>query len=249
VNDYQVGTLVVDMFDARTKQAIWHGIASDAEPNKTGANTKATEQAVEKMFSRFPPALAASLATGEIKNDAPRFLFSEQPATLIRIDGDPVYRSIEGTDLERIINTKPLIVRDTSGIHYLKVDGGWMETYLLSGMWSVSVGPRLGAEPTLQLSTDAIKIPRPGAGADPTIFISTTPAELIVTDGPPRFVTIKGTSLEHVENTTATVFKEPTDDEMYVLASGRWFRAWRNDGPWQFVPSGRLPADIAAVRP
>jgi hypothetical protein len=75
-----------------------------------------------------------------------------------------------------------------------------------------------------------------------------TPAELIVMDGPPRYAPVEGMTLEYVENTTATVFKEPTDDELYVLTSGGWFRAWTNDGPWQFVPRNELPADIAAVR-
>ena len=56
---------------------------------------------------------------------------------LIRIDGDPVYRRIEGTDLERIVNTKVLIVRDSADIHYLKVRDGWMEAYGLMGDWSV----------------------------------------------------------------------------------------------------------------
>src|ERR1700731_2771958 len=55
-----------------------------------------------------------------IKNDPPKLLFSRQSAILILIDGDPVYRPIEGTDLQRIINTKPFIVRDEAGIHYLK---------------------------------------------------------------------------------------------------------------------------------
>src|SRR6202035_2674983 len=34
-----------------------------------------------------------------IKNDPPELLFSEHSAVLVLIDGDPVYRSLEGTDL------------------------------------------------------------------------------------------------------------------------------------------------------
>jgi hypothetical protein len=60
VNDYKVGTLVVDIFDATTKQAIWHGFASDALSDNARSNAEATEQAVDKMFSSFPPALAAA---------------------------------------------------------------------------------------------------------------------------------------------------------------------------------------------
>jgi uncharacterized protein DUF4136 len=55
VQDYKVGTLVVDIFDAKTKEAIWHGHASDALSNNASSNAKATQQAVDKMFSSFPP--------------------------------------------------------------------------------------------------------------------------------------------------------------------------------------------------
>src|SRR5713101_4334176 len=58
VNDYKVGTLVVDIFDAKTKQAIWHGTASDALSDNAKSNAQATEQAIDKMFSSFPPGSA-----------------------------------------------------------------------------------------------------------------------------------------------------------------------------------------------
>src|SRR6202521_3416188 len=195
------------------------------------------------------------------KNDPPRLLFSRQSAILILIDGDPVYRPIDGTDLQRIINTKPFIVRDAAGIHSLKLFDGWVEAYTLTGIWSVAGVPPRGAEQALQRAVAAKTVdlldgatpgtpgdtPTLAVGAVPTIFISTGPADLIVTNGPPRFAAVEGTALEYVENTTANVFKEPTDDELYVLTSGRWFGAWRTDGPWEFVPSRELPADIAAI--
>jgi hypothetical protein len=60
VNDYKVGTLVVDIFDAKTKQAIWHGFASDALSDNAASNAQATEQAVDKLFSTFPPGSATA---------------------------------------------------------------------------------------------------------------------------------------------------------------------------------------------
>jgi hypothetical protein len=196
-----------------------------------------------------------------VRNDPPRLLFSEQPAILILIDGDPVYRAVEATELQRVVNTRPFIVRDKDGIHYVKVFDGWMQAYSLTGLWSVAGVPPPGAEEALQQAVAATTVdlldgripgtddtPKLAADALGIIFVSTVPADLIVTDGPPRFATIEGTSLKYVENTTANVFKEPTDDELYVLSSGRWFRAWRTDGPWQFVPSDELPADFAAIQ-
>jgi hypothetical protein len=58
VNDYKVGTLVVDIFDAKTKEGIWHGTASDALSDNAKSNAQATEQAIDKMFSHFPPGSA-----------------------------------------------------------------------------------------------------------------------------------------------------------------------------------------------
>jgi hypothetical protein len=58
--DYKVGTIVVDIFDARNKQAIWHGYATDALSDSAKSNAKATEDAVVKMFDNFPPAPRAA---------------------------------------------------------------------------------------------------------------------------------------------------------------------------------------------
>src|SRR4051812_48078017 len=68
----------------------------------------------------------------------PRIYFAEAPALLVRVEGPPVYRRIPGTDLERVINTGAVIVRDTAQLHYLRVLDGWMESYGLTGDWTVS---------------------------------------------------------------------------------------------------------------
>jgi hypothetical protein len=55
VSDFKVGTLVVDIFDARSKQAMWHGSATDALSDNAKSNASITQQAIDKMFARFPP--------------------------------------------------------------------------------------------------------------------------------------------------------------------------------------------------
>src|SRR6266852_2753342 len=52
---YRVGTLVVDLFDAKTKQLIWRGNASDTLSNNSDKNIKNLDKGVEKMFKKFPP--------------------------------------------------------------------------------------------------------------------------------------------------------------------------------------------------
>jgi Domain of unknown function (DUF4136) len=52
---YQVGTLVIDLFDTKTKQLIWRGSASDTLSNNSNKNIKDLDKGVEKMFKKFPP--------------------------------------------------------------------------------------------------------------------------------------------------------------------------------------------------
>ena len=52
---YQVGTLVVDLFDAKTKNLIWRGSSSDTLSSNADKNTKNLDKGVQKMFAHFPP--------------------------------------------------------------------------------------------------------------------------------------------------------------------------------------------------
>lgn len=52
---YKVGTLVVDLFDTKTKDLIWRGSSSDTLSNSADKNTKNLDKGVEKIFSHFPP--------------------------------------------------------------------------------------------------------------------------------------------------------------------------------------------------
>ena len=56
--DYKDGTLVVDLYDAKTKQLIWRGSAEDMLSNKAEKNEKNLNKGVAKMFKAFPPGSA-----------------------------------------------------------------------------------------------------------------------------------------------------------------------------------------------
>lgn len=55
VTTFTVGTLIVDMFDTRTKQPIWRGTASDTVSEDPQKNTALMQEAVDKLFRAFPP--------------------------------------------------------------------------------------------------------------------------------------------------------------------------------------------------
>jgi len=55
VDTYKVGTLIVDLFDAKTKKLIWRGSASDTLSSKSDKNIENLDKGVQKMFDHFPP--------------------------------------------------------------------------------------------------------------------------------------------------------------------------------------------------
>ena len=56
VNEFTVGTMVVDIFDAKTKGLIWRGIGVDELSDKADKNQKKIANATKDMFKKFPPA-------------------------------------------------------------------------------------------------------------------------------------------------------------------------------------------------
>ncbi len=55
VRTYQMGTLVVDLWDAQAKQLVWRGVASDTISDNPQQNEKKIDKAAEEMFKRYPP--------------------------------------------------------------------------------------------------------------------------------------------------------------------------------------------------
>jgi hypothetical protein len=54
-SEYLVGTLVVDIFDAKSKALMFRGTASDELSDKPDKNKKKLDKAANKMFKDFPP--------------------------------------------------------------------------------------------------------------------------------------------------------------------------------------------------
>jgi hypothetical protein len=198
--------------------------------------------------------------TQPLNNHPPRIIFSQRPSVLAYIDGAPRYVPVKGSSLMRIINTRVLILRDKAGKYYFHLFNGFMEAQSLNGPWTIAralpkdisvamnEARRLQQVDLLEGQADPQTNKYPTLEeVQPLVFISTTPAELIVTDGLPNYVPIQGTKLLYVENTSAHVFKYLGDQKTYVLLSGRWFRAVSLNGPWEYVSGKHMPADFARI--
>ena len=52
---YKVGTLVVDLFDTKSKKLVFRASSSDTLSDKSDKNIKKLNKDVQKMFDHFPP--------------------------------------------------------------------------------------------------------------------------------------------------------------------------------------------------
>ncbi len=85
-----------------------------------------------------------------LRNDPPRIVFSTTPAILVLIDGSPAYQPVSGTAYARVVNTRPLILKDAAGAHYLRLFDGWMTAPAIVGPWSVVKAVPKDLDPVMQ---------------------------------------------------------------------------------------------------
>jgi hypothetical protein len=55
IRKYTRGTLVIDIWDARTKQLVWRGTASDSVSDDPTKNDQKVQKALQKLFKSYPP--------------------------------------------------------------------------------------------------------------------------------------------------------------------------------------------------
>ncbi len=201
--------------------------------------------------------LARRSAQQPLNNDPPRIVYSDRPAVLVPIDGNPVLRPVADTGLMRVANTRALILQDKASARYfLFVSDRWMQAQGLEGPWSEAADPPAQLEQAKQLATqqDQVDLLEADAGENPaapavlSVFVSTTPAELLQTEGPAQYAPIQGTQLLYVTNSPNKVFLDLRTQNHYALISGRWYRTGAlAQGQWAFVPAAGLPADFALI--
>ena len=198
----------------------------------------------------------------DVKNDPPKVIIATKPSLLVLIDGPPQLREIEGTKLQRVINTRAvLLFENDKKNYYLRVQDWWLQAKDLEGPWTYAKklpddmrGPRSTWSTRrpgrpFQTEDQASKQPslkEAGKKAEiPVVYVEFGPAELIETKGDPAYNAIPGTALEYVQNTNGNIFR--LDTQYYILISGRWFSGASLQGPWTFVAGTNLPPDFAKI--
>ena len=216
--------------------------------------------ALDRIEASLAASSAAKPAGLPVKNGVPQIIVSYAPAILIPIDGAPVWKRVPGALVERVINTRAVVLREpgTSTV-FLHLYDGWLSASALSGPWALAPSPPLGLDEIAKklaseghgdLLDGGTAQPKPSlANGVPAIHTTQTPSELIVFKGQPELVPISGTSLLFCTNTTSDVFVDSGTGSYYVLISGRWYSAGALTGPWAYVASSALPVDFLQIPP
>ncbi len=197
-----------------------------------------------------------SVASVAVENPVPRIVFAVAPAALVLIDGAPVLHALPGSTMQRVVNTRPLVLKDAGGTWYALAAGHWYRTRDLTEGWAVLASPPAAlaaAEKAAaqQQAFDPLPPPpnTPAGAPAPALVASVTPAELVQTKGQPELAPVPGTTLLEIRNADHAAFVDTKDNRTYVLVSGRWFAAADRAGPWSAVAADALPADFAKIPP
>jgi hypothetical protein len=193
----------------------------------------------------------------DINTQVPHIIYATHPSVLVTIDGAPRLQKNKKMGLEAVINSPFIIVQNKDHLFYLYGGGHWYSAPSATGPYSY-----IGGKPSSRLRrigrdydkamADRDKDNMENTVADttiPAVIISTTPAELVQTNGEPDLLPVQGTVLLYAENSPNDIFIDTQSQLYYILLSGRWYKNKTLDanGGWGYVASDQLPADFAKI--
>jgi hypothetical protein len=210
--------------------------------------------ALDKVFAAVDRSqlTAARRITPGIKSDPPTIFYSAAPAIMVAFDGDPVWSPIKDVDLKFAVNTNwDIFQQPSTKTFYLRSDANWFSSSDVKNGW-VPAGTLPDSFSKLPADDNwkevLANIPGKAVSPEkmPKIYVSTTPAEMIVTEGQPKYTPVRGTTLQWVNNTESDVFRNGRSGDFFYLVAGRWFSAPALTGPWRFA-TPNLPADFQKI--
>ena len=158
--------------------------------------------ALDRLEAALAEKTVDSVASGRtLKNDPPRIIFAETPTLHVPIDGTAVLRPAGEAGLDRVINTRQLILFDKAqSRYYLRLYDGWMTAAALEGPWEVAADAPKTLDKAMNVVLKTMQVdlldgtspensgeekptapPSLAKDPGPAIHVSTSPTEVIVT--------------------------------------------------------------------
>src|SRR5580765_1281667 len=202
---------------------------------------------LEELQAGLASAERARASVAGLDTLPPHIVFIEARAILVPYDGAPALEKIEGTSLERVVNTPYAVVHDPkSRMYYLNGANLWYEAKEPRGPWSVIPEPPAAVHAVVPPDTSAADQVE---GTPPLVVTATEPTELISTDGAAKYAPLVEDELLYVTNTESDVVREVSTQRIYVLLAGRWYWAKSTAGPWTFIRGDGLPTSFSRIPP
>lgn len=236
-------------------------------PNTTEPEEKALRQAVDELYPQgqsltvsldrvlayLDPDKQAQQQAVDLNLQPPKIFSSTKPAILVMFMGEPQLQPVvkDQPDLMFAVNSNwPIFFDATERKYYLLNGDNWLTTAdAKKGPWApAGTLPKALSSLPEDENWDEVRKNVPGkrVSSPPEVFISTEPAELILTQGEPTFSPVGGTKLMRVANTESILFLHFGEKNYYFLTAGRWFKAQALKGPW-LAASKNLPADFRKI--
>ena len=184
-------------------------------------------------------------------NEPPTIIYRTKPTSLVILDGEPKIQKDTELDADRVVNSPALIFKEgnqwnmyNGGIWYksASVTTGWTPSQTMSAKVK-SINEQIKKQEVE--NNEGKEITETPVVTD--ILVSTTPAELIQSDGAADYQSIAGTSLLYIANSSKNIFKDINSQSNYILIAGRWYKSASLNGPWSYVDADKLPADFAQI--
>jgi len=207
--------------------------------------------ALDRVLVQVDKSLISPKNVEGLKSDPPQIFMSRTPAILVSFDGEPIWSPIKDNDLKFAVNTNwDFFQYPPTNTYYLRNDATWLKSKTTGGPWTPA-GTLPESFRKLPADDDnwkdvVLNLPGKPITHVPKVDVTTTPAELILFDGEPKYVPVPGTKLLWISNTESDVFRLGENGPVFYLVAGRWFRAPNLNGNWSFA-TPELPEDFKKI--
>lgn len=252
-NNYRVSSIQITniKFPSAISQEQSDEIKSTLQSEMAGTGINISKDEIQNALSSNQ---AQQKLSNTFNNTPPKVIYSNQPATLVLIDGTPKMQMNNDWGVETVINTPFTIVKNIDNRFYLYGGKRWYTGPAATGPFSyiTSVPDNLQKVQSAVDNADNNNNKNDENNSFdnntiPQIIVSTEPAELIQTNGEANFSPIENTGLLYVKNSSNDIFMDVNSQQYYVLLSGRWYKSGSLKSQWQFIGSDKLPSDFSKI--
>jgi hypothetical protein len=239
-------------FPGQTDDNFTGGLKTTLEANLPQA---AGDLSLDELLSSLDQNQEQKKLSKDLNTTAPRIIYADRPSLMVLIDGQPKLEPNKDWGLDVVVNSPFTIVKNNDGLYYLYGGKHWYSAQAATGPFAPAGNVPSNLQ-QVQNSVDAANSANAGyvdsaaAAQDQVvsnIVVSTSPAELIQSNGPATFSPISGTDLSYVSNSTNDIFQDQSSGKYYVLISGRWYASSSLTGGWHYIASNALPANFARI--